>query len=59
MTETHTTESRWRYLANIRQGIISKLEKKLARAEGEIRTLRASLDAATSRLAMYDQREAA
>lgn len=59
MTETHTTESRWRYLANLRQGIIAKLEKKLTRAEAEILTLRTSLDAATTRLAMYDQREAA
>lgn len=50
---------RWRNLANLRQGIISKLEKKLHRAESEIATLKTSLAAANARLAMYDQREAA
>ncbi|WP_455834792.1 hypothetical protein [Pseudarthrobacter siccitolerans] len=50
---------RWRNLANLRQGIISKLEKKLHRAEAEIVTLKTSLAAANARLAMYDQREAA
>lgn len=59
MTETHTEAEKWRYRANIRQGIISKLEKKLHRAEAEIITLKASLHAASTRLAMYDQREAA
>ena len=59
MTETHTEADKWRYRAGIRQGIISKLEKKLARAEAEIQTLRISLDSAGARLALYDGRERA
>lgn len=59
MTETQTAADRWKSVANIRQGIISKLEKKLARAEAEIQTLRISLDSATARLALYDGRERA
>lgn len=59
MTENHTAAQRWRNLANIRQGIISKLEKKLSRAEAEIVTLKGSLAASNARLAMYDSREAA
>lgn len=57
MTENHTAAERWRYLANIRQGIISKLEKKLSRTESEVVTLKASLAAANARLAQYDMRE--
>jgi uncharacterized coiled-coil DUF342 family protein len=57
MTETYTEAEKWRYRANIRQGIISKLEKRLTRAEAEIQTLRTSLDAANARLALYDARE--
>jgi hypothetical protein len=59
MTGTHTEAEKWRYRANIRQGIISKLEKKLTRAEAEIQALRTSLDACTTRLALYDGRERA
>ncbi|WP_461164950.1 hypothetical protein [Arthrobacter sp. R4-81] len=54
-----TAGERWRNLANLRQGIISKLERKLDRAEAEITSLTESLSAANARLAMYDQREAA
>jgi len=56
---TYTEAEKWQHRAAIRQGIISKLEKKLTRAEAEITTLRASLAASTARLALYDQREAA
>lgn len=59
MTENHSEAEKWRYRANIRQGIISKLEKKLHRAEVEIAALTASLNASSARLALYDQREAA
>lgn len=59
MTENHTAAERWRYLANIRQGIVSKLEKKLKNRDAEIATLKASLEAATARLALYDSRERA
>jgi hypothetical protein len=57
MTGTYTEAEKWRYRANIRQGIISKLEKKLTRAEAEIQALRTSLDACSARLALYDGRE--
>lgn len=56
---TYTEAQKWQHRAAIRQGIISKLEKKLSRAEAELSTLKASLDAANARLAMYDHREAA
>jgi hypothetical protein len=58
MTETYT-DSRWRHLANIRQGIISKLEKRAARLENEVTRLTAALTTANARLALYDQRERA
>jgi len=51
--------SEWRRLANLRQGIISKLEKKVRRLEGELAAARASQAADAARLALYDQREAA
>lgn len=51
--------ARWRNLANLRQGIISKLEKKLTRAEAELAAVKASREADAARLALYDQREAA
>lgn len=56
---TYTEAEKWQHRAAIRQGIISKLEKKLSRAEAEIVTLKASLAASNARLAMYDSREAA
>ena len=56
---TYTEAQKWQHRAAIRQGIISKLEKKLTRAEAELFTLKASLDAANARLALYDRREAA
>jgi hypothetical protein len=59
MTTNYTPAERWKYLANIRQGIISKLEKKLDKAEAENLALRTSLTAANARLALYDAREAA
>ena len=51
--------SEWRRIANLRQGIISKLEKKVRRLEAENAGLAVSLTAANPRLGMYDQREAA
>lgn len=60
MTETRTyTAENWRKLAGIRQGVINRLEKKLARVEAEAIALRASLDAVSARLALYDGRERA
>jgi hypothetical protein len=56
---TYTEAEKWQHRAAIRQGIISKLEKKLSRAEAENLALRTSLEAASARLALYDQREAA
>jgi len=56
---TYTQAEKWQHRAAIRQGIISKLEKKLTRAEAEITALTVSLTAANARLALYDQREAA
>ncbi|WP_171027066.1 hypothetical protein [Pseudarthrobacter sp. NamB4] len=56
---TYTEAEKWQHRAAIRQGIISKLEKKLSRAEAEIAALRTSLAASNARLAMYDQREMA
>jgi hypothetical protein len=56
---SYTEAEKWQHRAAIRQGIISKLEKKLTRSEAEVVTLKASLDAANARLAMYDAREAA
>ncbi|MEJ1193044.1 hypothetical protein [Pseudarthrobacter sp. CCNWLW207] len=56
---TYTEAEKWQHRAAIRQGIISKLEKKLLRAETEIATLKASLAASNARLALYDIREAA
>jgi hypothetical protein len=58
MTENYTTAN-WQKLAGTRQGIINKLEKRLARTEAEVVTLKASLNAANARLALYDHREAA
>ena len=55
----YTEAEKWQHRARIRQGIISKLEKKLTRAEAEITALKTSLAASNARLAMYDQREAA
>lgn len=58
MTENQTPHySEWRRIANLRQGVINKLDKKVLRLESKIRTLTTSLDAANARLAMYDQRE--
>jgi hypothetical protein len=54
---TYTEAEKWQHRAAIRQGIISKLEKKLTRAEAEHLTLRTSLAAANARLALYDVRE--
>lgn len=54
---TYTEAEKWQHRAAIRQGIISKLEKKLTRSEAELSTLKASLDAANARLAQYDMRE--
>jgi hypothetical protein len=59
MTETHTEAEKWRYRANIRQGIISKLEKRVRRLEAEVAGLRVDLNAANARLALYDGRERA
>lgn len=56
---TYTEAEKWQHRAAIRQGIISKLEKKLTRTEAELSAVRASLDAANARLALYDRREAA
>lgn len=60
MTETQPAHySEWRRIANLRQGIISKLERKIRNRDAAIRTLEVSLAAANARLALYDQREAA
>lgn len=56
---TYTEAEKWQHRAAIRQGIISKLEKKLTRTEAELSAVRASLNAANARLALYDRREAA
>ena len=56
---TYTEAEKWQHRAAIRQGIISKLEKKLVRAESEITALKASLASTSARLALYDMREAA
>lgn len=58
MTTNHTPAD-WRKLAGTRQGVINKLDKKVQRLENEVTTLRTSLAAANTRLALYDQREAA
>lgn len=59
MTESQTPAERWKYMANLRQGIISRLEKKVRRLESELAAVKASREADASRLAMYDRREAA
>lgn len=56
---TYTEAQKWQHRAAIRQGIISKLEKKLARTEAELAAVKASREADAARLAMYDAREAA
>ena len=56
---TNHTIDDWRKLAGIRQGIVNRLEKKVTRLEAENATLKASLTATATRLAMYDHREAA
>lgn len=58
MTDTQTSHySEWRRLANLRQGIIHRLDRKVSRLEAENATLEASLASSTARLAMYDKRE--
>lgn len=60
MTEPQPSHySEWRRIANLRQGIISKLERKIRNRDAHIRSLEVSLAAANARLALYDQREAA
>ncbi|MFJ5693322.1 hypothetical protein ACIP9X_05650 [Arthrobacter sp. NPDC093125] len=60
MTDTQPSHySEWRRLANLRQGIIARLDRKVSRLEAENLALRTSLASATTRLALYDQREAA
>lgn len=56
---TNHTIDDWRKLAGIRQGIVNRLEKKLARTEAELAAVKASREAAAARLALYDRREAA
>lgn len=58
MTTNHTPAD-WRKLAGTRQGVINKLDKRVRRLEAEIAALRVDLAAANTRLALYDQREAA
>jgi uncharacterized coiled-coil DUF342 family protein len=57
MTDLYTEAEKWRYRANIRQGIIAKLVKRAARLENEVTRLTAALSTANTRLALYDQRE--
>lgn len=56
---TYTEAEKWQHRAAIRQGIISKLEKKLARTEAELAAVKASRESDAARLALYDRREAA
>lgn len=56
---TYTEAEKWQHRAAIRQGIISKLEKKLARTEAELAAVKASREADAVRLALYDRRECA
>lgn len=58
MKDIHTLED-WRQLAGKRQGLLNKLDKKVRRLEAELATVKASCEAHTARLAMYDHREAA
>ena len=60
MTDTQPSHySEWRRLANLRQGIIHRLDRKVSRLEAELATVKASCEAHTARLALYDRREAA
>lgn len=43
---TYTEAEKWQHRAAIRQGIISKLEKKVRKLEAEIAAVKASREAA-------------
>jgi len=45
MSTAYTEEEKWRHRAGIRQGIIAKLEKQVARYEEQIIELQAALEA--------------
>lgn len=58
MTDLYSAAD-WRKLAGTRQGVINKLDKKVRRLEAAVIALNVSLDAANTRLSVYDMREAA